>query len=131
MNPAIVIGVGKIADAIRASLESADTASGHVGDIFVIADAADGPMQVIARLREAVLQPGGAIVLIIVAEIAAIDRALMIAAIGPIAIERAPVVRVSVLDVGECADDDAVATAALFVAAATCTTGQVIRVEAG
>ncbi|MES2021729.1 MAG: hypothetical protein V4460_10540 [Pseudomonadota bacterium] len=73
---------------------------------------------------------GGSVLLVIAETVPKLDRALLIAAIGPIAMDAAPAMRVAALDLadGACADD--VLAAARFLAAATSSTGQVLRIGA-
>lgn len=87
----------------------------------------------LAELRHTVSDSrtdSGLALLIIAETVPKLDRALLIAGIGPIAIDAAPTMRVAALDLadGACADD--VLAAALFLAAATSSTGQVLRIGA-
>lgn len=124
MSPAMVMGEGTLAAALRAEIDAASPPPA----IFMIAAAGEDAALSIARLREAPAPPGGATVLIIAADVPALDRALLLAAMAPIAIERAPAVRVSAIDIAPGAGEDAVVSAALFLAAAGCTTGQQLRI---
>lgn len=68
------------------------------------------------------------IVLVLVgADLPAVERAMLLAAIGPLAVARAPV-RVCALDVGADADEADVVAAARYLAGAGSTTGQVLVV---
>jgi hypothetical protein len=69
----------------------------------------------------------GEVVLVLVgADLPAVERAMLLAAIGPLAVARAPG-RVCALDVGAHADLADVVAAARFLAGAGSTTGQVLR----
>ena len=57
-----------------------------------------------------------------------LDRALLIAAIGPLAVEFAPAVRIVALDLAEGAHPDDVAAAAIFLTGAASTTGQILQI---
>jgi hypothetical protein len=83
--------------------------------------------QVVELLRAA---EGEVVLLLIDSSIQPIDRGMLIAAIGPIAIEKAPRVRIGAIDVtAGAAVEDVVATAR-FLATARSTTGQVLTVAA-
>jgi len=84
-------------------------------------DASD-PAATIAAVRAA---PGD-VAVVIGPAVAPLERALLIAAIGPLAIERTPA-RVNALDCGEGVTPEAVAEALAFLENADCTTGQVLR----
>lgn len=82
----------------------------------------------IATLRQAVAHDvSGMVLLVLPANVAVLDRAMLIAAIGPLALEAAPAVRIGALDLAEGAAADDVVAAAQFLAAARSTTGQVLR----
>ena len=68
------------------------------------------------------------VVVIVPHDLPAVERAMLIAAIGPLAIERAPAQRVCALDLGAAADPADVAAAVRFLARAASTTGQVLKV---
>lgn len=63
-------------------------------------------------------------------DLTAIDRAMLLAAIGPLAIELAPARRIGALDVADGAAAAEVAAAAGFLIEARSTTGQTLRIEA-
>lgn len=58
----------------------------------------------------------------------ALERAMLIAALGPLAIELAPARRLCALDIASSADLADVAAAAAFLARADSTTGQVLAI---
>lgn len=72
-----------------------------------------------------------ALVLLLIAEtVPKLDRAVLIAAIGAVAADAAPGMRVAALDLGAGARADDVIAAARFLVAARSSTGQVLRVAA-
>lgn len=71
---------------------------------------------------------GGLVLLVIAGTVPKLDRAMLLAALGPLAEELAPTTRLAALEVGEGADPAAVVAAGVFLAGATSTTGQVLRV---
>ena len=87
-----------------------------------------------ARAGEAVkllrAAEGEIVVLLIDSSIPPIDRAMLIAAIGHLAIEKAPQARIGAIDVVAGAAPGDVAAAARFLAGARSTTGQVLTVAA-
>lgn len=119
-----VIGEGPIATALR----DADVADGGAAPAqFVVASVPVDPAATIARLR----QPApayDATVLVVPPSNAAPERAMLLAAIAMLAIEIAPSRRLSAVDVAETALVADVVAAAIFLASATSTTGQVLRV---
>ena len=84
-------------------------------------DASD-PAATIAAVRAA---PGD-VAVVIGPTIAPLDRAQLIAVIGPLAIERTPA-RVNALDFVEPVAPEAVVEVLAFLESADCTTGQVLR----
>ncbi len=127
----LLIGGGALADAVAAALAGAGWAIDKQADhVFLFAGASDVVDHLIGQMRTASPIAGGSVILIIAPEVAALIRAMLIAAIETLASERAPRIRVSAIDSGAGADPDAVAAAALFLAQATGTTGQVIRIAA-
>ena len=61
-------------------------------------------------------------------DVPAVERAMLIAALGPLAVELAPARRLCALDVAATADPDDVAAALAFLARAASTTGQVLAI---
>ncbi|MBY0284347.1 MAG: hypothetical protein K2W81_10335 [Sphingomonas sp.] len=78
----------------------------------------------------AAVQEGAAdaIIVEVAPEIAALERHLILAAIGPLAIELAPGTRLCAIDVGAGAEAEDVAAVRDWLAGADCTTGQVVAV---
>ena len=96
---------------------------------LVIAEAGRTTETVLADLRAARTGERDSVLLLIAGDVPALDRAMLRAAIGPLAIELAPAMRLNAVDVvGGAADDDVIA-AARFLAVADSTTGQVIDVR--
>jgi len=126
MNSAPLSGAGPIADAIRSAIAGCDVAPDAY---FMIADAGEGVPTAIDGLRAIVRGAADAMVLIVPAALPALDRAMLLASITPLALEFAPDRRVCAIDVAQGADPAAVAEAALFLAAARCTAGQLLRIE--
>ena len=85
--------------------------------------AADG--DAVAALRAAA---GDVVLLVIEPSVPELDKAMLLAAIGPLAVERAPAVRIAALDVADGADLADVVAAAAFLVVAHSTTGQVLRI---
>ncbi len=102
---------------------------GHAA-VLVTAAGDDSVESVLHRLRAAASDSRESILLIIEPDVAAIDRAMLRAALGPIAIEFAPACRINALDVMAGASDDNVTAAATFLAAAASTTGQLMVIDA-
>ena len=80
----------------------------------------------------AAVQEGAAdaIIVEVAPEIAALERHLILAAIGPLAIELAPGTRLCAIDMGAGAEAEDVAAVRDWLASAHCTTGQVVAVTA-
>jgi hypothetical protein len=83
--------------------------------------------EVVDLLRSA---DGEVVLLLIDSSIPPIDRAMLIAAIGPLAIEKAPHARIGAIDARDGAAVEDVVATARFLAAARSTTGQVLTVAA-
>ena len=95
----------------------------------LIRAAADTPVDLtLAAVRLAVEGGAESVLLLIESDVTDLTRAMLCAAIGPLAIANAPGHRVNALDLAPGVDDDAVRAAALFLVGARSTTGQVIRV---
>lgn len=95
---------------------------------FIVADPAAGVSGTIDRLRRT--RGGGFVLLLVDSRIAALDRAMLLAAIGPLAAELAPRVRIGAVVAGPAAAAADVAAAAAFLARARSTTGQVLEIMA-
>lgn len=86
----------------------------------------DAPVaELVARIRAA---PAELVLLLVTAETSPVDRAMLHAAIGPLAVERAPA-RVCALDIASSASETDVVAAASFLARAASTTGQLLSVR--
>lgn len=73
---------------------------------------------------------GDVVVMIVPPTVSKRDRAMLIAAIAALAVDMAPRVRVAALDLEERAAEEDLIAAARFLAGATSSTGQVLRVGA-
>ena len=104
---------------MRAKLDAA------VGGRAALVFAADAGA--VAAVRAAP-RGSGVVLLVIEAQVAAIDRAMLIAALGPLAIELAPATRLVALDLAADAAPADVAAAAEYLAGARSTTGQMLRI---
>ncbi|WP_010185234.1 Rossmann fold domain-containing protein [Sphingomonas sp. PAMC 26605] len=82
----------------------------------------------VAAVRDAPRE-SGMVMLVIDAAAAALDRAMLRAAVGPLAVELAPQTRLGALDVGADTDRDAVVAAAEYLVGAHSTTGQVLEIR--
>ncbi|WEK01756.1 MAG: hypothetical protein P0Y59_08805 [Candidatus Sphingomonas phytovorans] len=105
-------------EAVRESLATA------TGSILVTAEAGRA-QQTVQRLRAA---EADIVLLLLDSSVPAIERAMLIAAIGPLAVELASYTRIGAIDVVAGAEEGDVAAAARFLAAARSTTGQILRV---
>ena len=112
-----------LAEAVGDSLAQA---SGTIPATVLIAAEPGRPREMVERLRQ---EESPMVLLLIEASISPIDRAMLIAAIGPLAIERAPLGRIGAIDVMPGAVPEDVAAAAKFLAAAHSTTGQVLTIS--
>lgn len=119
-----VVGEGPIAMALRDAGVSDD---GAASAQFVVAAVPIDPVVTIAMLRQQV-PAGNVTVLVVPPASAAPERAMLLAAIAPLAIEFAPARRLSAVDAAETAVAADVVAAAIFLASAKSTTGQVLRV---
>lgn len=71
----------------------------------------------------------GIVLLVIESAVAALDRAMLRAAVAPLAVELAPLTRIAALDLGAEAAHDAVLAAADYLVTAHSTTGQVLEIR--
>ena len=94
---------------------------------IVIAESGGDVADIIRRLRGA---DAGLALLLIDSSISAIDRAMLSAAIGQLAIERAPQTRIGAIEIAEGAATTDVVAAARFLVSARSTTGQILTVTA-
>ena len=95
---------------------------------IVIAESGNDVAEIVSRLR---ISGAGIALLLIDSSVPAIDRAMLCAAIGPLAIERAPHARIGAIEIGEGAATADVVAAAGYLATARSTTGQVLTVTTG
>ena len=79
----------------------------------------------VARLRE---ENSFMVLVLADADLPSLDRAMLLAAIGPLAVARAPAGRIGALDIAPSASHEAIAAAAQFLVGATSTTGQILRI---
>lgn len=99
------------------------------GCTVIVAAAGDVVADVIDRLSGHGSDASSEAVLLIIGRtVLPTDRAMLIAAVGPLAVALAPTRRLVAIDVADDADPDAVVAAARYLAAASSTTGQVLRV---
>lgn len=70
------------------------------------------------------------VLLVIAADVPDLDRAMLLAAVGPLAVEIAPDRRIAAIDVGPGAVEADVVAAACFLTSAESSTGQVLRITA-
>ncbi|MGY2735248.1 Rossmann fold domain-containing protein [Sphingomonas sp. UYP23] len=82
----------------------------------------------VAAVRSAP-RDSGMVLLVIDGRVAALDRAMLRAAVAPLAVELAPATRLAALDVGANATRTAVAAAADYLVSARSTTGQVLEIR--
>jgi len=81
---------------------------------------------IVEKMRAA----GGEIILLLIdSGVAPLDRAMLIAAIGPLAIDHAPATRIGAIDIVQGAAQKDVEAVARFLVAARSTTGQVLVVR--
>ena len=108
-----------------ARIESALAAAAVSGTV-VVADAGAPVDPIIATLRR---NDAGFVLLVVEAPVPALDRALLLAAIGPLAVELAPHTRIGAIDIAPGAALSDIVAAAVFLAGARSTTGQVLKIE--
>ena len=92
----------------------------------VVADVTVALTDVLASLRT--VSPEDVVIVVILADLSAIDRAMLLAALGPLAIELAPR-RIAAIDVADGASPQHILAAAHYLAAACSITGQHLRVS--
>lgn len=110
-------------------MTSAATVRAALADIpaaaIVVAEPGSGVVDIVGEVRSA---QGEIILLLIDSGVAALDRAMLIGAIGQLAIERAPATRIGTIDIVAGAAQKDVEAAARFLVTARSTTGQVLVV---
>ncbi len=109
-----------MAATVRAALADIPAAT------ILAAEPGCGAADIVAKMRSAA---GEIILLLIDPGVPQLERAMLIAAIGPLAIEHAPASRIGAIDIGEGAVLPDVEAAARFLVAARSTTGQVLVVS--
>ena len=104
------------------------TALAELTDLeIVIAESGCDVAEIVGRLRSSEAE---AALLLIDSSVPALDRALLSAAIGPLAIERAPLARIGAIDIVNGAAMADIVAAANYLASARSTTGQILTVTA-
>lgn len=96
---------------------------------LVVADAGRTTDAAVAEVRATRTDERDSVLLLIPADVSALDRAMLRAAIGPLTRELAPAKRLNAIDVAVGAADDEVIAAARFLAAARSTTGQLLEIR--
>jgi len=109
-----------IAATVRAALADLRCAT------ILVAEAGSRVHDLLEEMRSV---DGDVIVLVIDPGVTALDRAMLVAALGPLAAELAPAVRIGVIDVVEGALPDHIDAAARFLATARSSTGQLLTVS--
>ena len=106
---------------LRAALaESADLE-------IVIAESGDDVAETVRRLGGAA---AGIALLLIDSSVPALERAMLCAAIGPLAIDLAPQARIGAIEISDGAATADVLAAANYLASARSTTGQILTISA-
>lgn len=95
---------------------------------MVSAESGDDVAEIVRRLRAS---RAGIALLLIDSSVLAIDRAMLSAAIGPLAIDRAPQARIGAIEIGDGAAMADVVAAATYLVSARSTTGQILTVTTG
>lgn len=78
----------------------------------------------VAAVRDA----SGVVLLVIESNVPDLDRAMLLASVGPLAVAAAPEMRIGAIDLGAEADVGDVTAAALFLTGAESSTGQTLRI---
>ncbi|OYY68441.1 Rossmann fold domain-containing protein [Sphingomonas sp. 28-63-12] len=125
MIDGVVEGQGALVHAIAAAVEDQD-GTALVSRDHAILVASDSLAATIDAIRQCVAT---AIVVIVPADWAPLDRHLLVAAIEPLAIELAPATRVNALDIAPGAQMADIAAAAIFLLSAQSVTGQILAIE--
>lgn len=95
-------------------------------DVTII-DAAVSPVEFVSRIRAATTR----FVLVVVGpDLSPVDRAMILAGIGPLAVELGPERRIGALDIGADARREDILDSARFLAGAESSTGQMLAVNA-
>jgi hypothetical protein len=94
---------------------------------IVIAESGCDVAEIVGRLRAS---GAGITLLLITSLVSALDRAMLCAAIGPLAIDLAPRARIGAIEINDGAATADVVAAANYLASARSTTGQILTVSA-
>jgi hypothetical protein len=94
---------------------------------IVIAESGNDVAEIVGRLRSS---EAGTALMLIDSSVPTLDRAMLSAAIGPLAIELAPRARIGAIDIANGAGMADVVAAAEYLASARSTTGQILTVTA-
>jgi len=110
------------------SLVDVRAALADVTDLEVVtAESGNDVAEIVSRLRRS---EAGMALLLIDSSVPALDRAMLSAAIGPLAIDLAPRTRIGAIDIAGGAVTVDVVVAAGYLASARSTTGQILTVAA-
>ena len=100
-----------------------------IADLEIVsAESGDDVADIVSQLRRSM---AGFALLLIDSSVPAMDRAMLSAAIGPLATECAPRARIGAIEIGDGAVTADVAAAAVYLVSARSTTGQILRVTKG
>jgi hypothetical protein len=94
---------------------------------IVIAESGCDAAEIVSQLR---CSGAGTALLLIDPSVPALERTMLSAAIGPLAIERAPGARIGAIDIADGAVAADVLAAANYLASAQSTTGQILAITA-
>ena len=104
------------------------TALAELSDLeIVIAESGCDSAEIVSQLRTSAAETA---LVLIDSSVCALDRAMLSAAIGPLAIERAPLARIGAIDIANGAAIADIVAAANYLASARSTTGQILTVTA-
>ncbi len=110
---------------MMARIDAALADAGIRGTV-VVAEAGAAVAAIVAALRQSEAEFA---LLVVDVPVPALDRALLLAAIEPLAVELAPHTRIGAIDVARGARIADVAPAAAFLAGARSTTGKILKIE--
>ena len=94
---------------------------------IVIAESGCDVAEIVSRLRSSEAKTA---LLLIDSAVPTLDRAMLSAAIGPLAVELAPQARIGAIDIANGAAIADIVAAANYLASARSTTGQILKVTA-
>lgn len=121
-------GDGALAGAVRAAVADAGWREGGGDALFLAPPASDGVDAIVARVRAAIRAVPDVVVVLLGSDAPELTRAAFAGALGPLAIEAAPAVRIATVALAAGGDLRDAAAAALFLATAGSTTGQLLTV---